>query len=443
MNPEEIPSLIIKIGKKYGATDIVANTIVSNVKMIRFSNNEITVAKTFRNVIANAFVMIKERRAGSSIEELPAKSIEKNIKRLISIAKTSPPGEIYAPLPKGPFKYNKKLLTIGKIEDDYGKLTGYIDEAINSALNSGAKRVAGSLIAKKETIYLKNSNKASGKYNSNTLELSIRAFSSDVATGHFCTFATDEKTFNPSEIGRIAGEIAKNASNPMPGEPGKYDVILGPMTFADLIQHLAFHSSAFNVEAGLSFLVDKLGQEVASEKLTVIDDATIENSYGSRPFDDEGVPTRRNIIVEKGILKTYLHNSLTAKKFNTETTGNAGIIEPIPWNLFIEPGGKSFEELISGIDNGIYVTNNWYLRYQNYRTGDFSTICRDGIFKIKNGEIVASLKELRISDNMPRMFKNIIDLSKERYSIKWWEVEVPLHAPFALIKDVNFTKSKM
>ena len=443
MDPEDIPSLIIKLGKKYGATDVAANTIVSCIYMIRFSNNEITVAKTFRNIITNVFVMIKERRAGSTIEELSTKSIEKNIKKIIYIAKTSPPGEIYAPLPKGPFKYNKKLLNIGKIKFDYEKLTDYVDEAINSALNSGAKRVAGSLIGKKIITYLKTSNGASGKFISNTLELSIRAFSSDIATGQFCTFSTDEKSFNPSEIGRIAGEIAKKAIDPKPGEPGKYDAIIGPMTFANLIQHLALHSSAFNVEAGLSFLVDKINQKIASEKLTLIDDATIENSYGSRPFDDEGYPTRRNIIVEKGILKTYLHNSITAKKFNTETTGNAGIIEPTPWNIFVEPGNKTFDELLSEIDNGIYVTNDWYLRYQNYRTGDFSTICRDGLFRIKNGEIIEPIRELRISDNMLRIFNNIIDLSKEIWPIKWWEVEIPTYAPFALIKEVNFTKSKM
>lgn len=97
-------------------------------------------------------------------------------------------------------------------------------------------------------------------------------------------------------------------------------------------------------------------------------------AYGAKAFDDEGTPTRDNKIIEKGVLKTYLHNSTTAKKFKTETTANAGLVSPQPWNLIVEPGGKSFEDLLSEVDDGVYVTNDWYLRYQNYRTGDFSTI---------------------------------------------------------------------
>jgi len=142
-------------------------------------------------------------------------------------------------------------------------------------------------------------------------------------------------------------------------------------------------------------------------------------------------------------LKTYLHNSTTAKKFGAETTGNAGLIEPLPWNMVVEAGEKPFANLIGEVDKGIYVTNDWYLRYQNYRTGDFSTIPRDGMFLIEKGEIAASIRELRISDNMLRILQKIIGLSKSRSWIKWWEVDVPTLVPYALVEDLNFTKSLM
>ncbi|HDJ04772.1 MAG TPA: TldD/PmbA family protein, partial [Candidatus Bathyarchaeota archaeon] len=187
----------------------------------------------------------------------------------------------------------------------------------------------------------------------------------------------------------------------------------------------------------------RIGSEVASEEFTLLDDPTLSGSYGARAFDDEGVPTRRNTIVDRGVLETYLHNSTTAKKFDTETTGNAGLIVPRPWNLVVEPGDKTFEELLSEIDRGLYVTNDWYLRYQNYRTGDFSTIPRDGLFLIKGGEVEGAVRELRISDNMIRVFKNLRALSKSRFWIKWWEVEVPTLTPYAVVEDLNFTKSTM
>ena len=83
------------------------------------------------------------------------------------------------------------------------------------------------------------------------------------------------------------------------------------------------------------------------------------------------------------------------------------------------------------------------MRYQNFRTGDFSTIPRDGMFQIKHGEIEASIRELRISDNMLRILQNVIELSSSRTWIKWWEVEVPTLTPYALISELNFTKSRM
>jgi len=174
----------------------------------------------------------------------------------------------------------------------------------------------------------------------------------------------------------------------------------------------------------------------------LVDDPTVVGSFGVKAFDDEGVPTRRNVIIDEGVLKSYLHNSTSAKKFGVETTGNAGLISPHPWNLVIGPGERSFEELLAEIDRGIYVTNDWYLRYQNYRRGDFSTIPRDGMFLVEKGDISSSIRELRISDNMLRIFQNILGLSRSRSWVKWWEVSTPTLTPYALIEGLNFTKSR-
>jgi PmbA protein len=91
----------------------------------------------------------------------------------------------------------------------------------------------------------------------------------------------------------------------------------------------------------------------------------------------------------------------------------------------------------------VYVTNDWYLRYQNYATGDFSVIPRDAMFLIKNGQIEKSIRELRISDNMLRILSNVSSLTRERKWVKWWEVEVPTLSPSVLIDNINFTKSSM
>ncbi|MEM4184006.1 MAG: metallopeptidase TldD-related protein, partial [Candidatus Caldarchaeum sp.] len=114
---------------------------------------------------------------------------------------------------------------------------------------------------------------------------------------------------------------------------------------------------------------------------------------------------------------------------------------PHPFNLVCKPGDKPFDKLISSIDNGIWITNDWYLRYQNYRTGEFSTIPRDGLFLIKNGGVEKPLKGLRLSDNIVNILKGIRALSSEAYWIRTWEITLPTYAPAAVVEKVNFTTS--
>ena len=110
-----------------------------------------------------------------------------------------------------------------------------------------------------------------------------------------------------------------------------------------------------------SFLAGKLGEKVANDNLTVIDDATIPGLFGTSPFDDEGVPSRRTVVIERGVLKSYLLNTYAARKLGLKTTGNAsrgltGNAGIGHGNFFIEKGVQSPERLIAGVTNGFYVT---------------------------------------------------------------------------------------
>lgn len=443
MKLNEIPSYIVNLAKKMGATDVAAKLTEAQKIMIRFSNNEVTISKIFFENEVDVFLMIEKHRAATSISTLSLRNIEKTIKNLVKIAKSTPPADIYAPLPQGPFTYDSNLMRAPKIPLDPDTLVTYVESAVSGALEGGAKRAAGTLNAFRAKITLATSGDIYASQEASGIEMSIRAFVSELASGHAVSVASRIEDFDPKNAGIRAGEIAKAATNPKSGKPGKYMALLGPLVFADFVNQVGILSSAFLVDAGQSFLAEKIGSEVASKKFTLVDDPTLSGTLGARAFDDEGVPTRKNVIVKNGILKTYLHNSTTAKKFGVKTTGNAGLIVPYPWNLIVESGRKSFDDLLAEVDDGIYVTNDWYLRYQNYRTGDFSTIPRDGMFQIKHGKIEASIRELRISDNMLRILQNIIDLSDSRTWVKWWEVEIPTLTPYALISELNFTKSRM
>jgi PmbA protein len=187
---------------------------------------------------------------------------------------------------------------------------------------------------------------------------------------------------------------------------------------------------------------DRLGKKVAPEHVTLKDNPA-PYSMSNRAFDDEGVPTRENVFIDHGVLKTYLHNTSTAKIFKTKTTANAGLISPGPWNVELEAGDMNKDELFHGVKKGLYLTNTWYTRFQNSAKGDFSTIPRDGIFLVEKGEIKQSLKDLRISDNVYAMLGNIVAVSKERQPVHWWsEVDPPALSCYVLMKNVHMTRSR-
>jgi len=438
MDDHEAALMALRLAKGGGATDAVSIVRTTDWRMIRFSNNGVTASKVTRETSLSSFMAMGGRRSSFTTTDLSRRSVEDLVRNALNMAKSSQSGA-YAPLPRGPFKYRRELLSIGDAKVLSEKLPDVVKVAIEAAISEGAQRVAGSLIAERISKAIRTTGGVKGTHASTSYDLSVRAFADPEATGQFAKVTTRYRDLDPEDVGRKAGEIAKKAMNPRPIKPGRYDAVMGPMTVADLMEEVALASSAYNVEAGLSFLTENLGKKVASSLFSIDDDPTDEHAPGSAPFDEEGLPTYEKPIIEEGILKTYLHNSLTAKKMGARSTANAGIVRPVAYNLKIGAGDKSVEDLVSMVDDGIYITNNWYLRYQNTRNGDFSTILRDGLFKVEHGEIVGPIRGLRLSDNMSRLLGNISAVGAERHWIKWWEVDTPTLAPAMLINGVNFT----
>jgi PmbA protein len=441
MNDADVCQTLVRLCRKEGASDATASVWRSGQCMVRFSNNQVTVVDTLQHRSGSLFVNMEGRRASIDFAEFDKASLGKAIKKAVAIAQASPPAEVYAPLPKGPFAYDPNLTRSPHVTLDPDDLVSWAGQAMEAGLREGAERMAGSLIARDGEYTLATSGDVLAETDGGSLELSVRAFGKGEASGASVLLATKNEDLNAAETGREAGAYAKMAENPARSEPGAMDAVLGPMVTAALLNQVGRMASAFYLDSGMTFLVDKLDREVSSPEMSLYDDPTLAGSYGAMPFDAEGLPTRKNAIIDQGVLNAYLHNSTTAKKFGVKTTANAGMIAPRPFNLVMEKGSKSPEDLISGVDDGILVTNNWYLRYQNYSTGDFSTIPRDALLRIKNGQLDGPVKDLRMSDNMLRILQNIDGVTADRRWIKWWEVPIPTLSPSVLVRGLKFTRS--
>src|SRR5271170_5517863 len=192
-------------------------------------------------------------------------------------------------------------------------------------------------------------------------------------------------------------------------------VVLDPMVASSMLEHIFEGVNGDSVYRGASFLAGKLGEKIAGPNVNVIDDGTMIGGFGTTPFDGEGIPTRRTVVIENGILKSYLLNTYTAKKLGLETTANAsrglaGTPGIGPGNYFLQPGTKTQKQIIADIKDGLYVTE--FLGHgANLVTGDYSRGA-SGMW-IVNGELAFPVEEITVAGNLKDMFCNISEIGSD------------------------------
>lgn len=187
-------------------------------------------------------------------------------------------------------------------------------------------------------------------------------------------------------------------------------VVFSPEIARSIVGHIFEAANGSLIYHQSSFFAGKLGEQVASPDLTIIDDGTLVGGFGTAPFDGEGLPTRRTVIVEQGVLRNYLLNTYTARKLGMQSTGNASRgITGAPGigagNLFLESANpQSPKAILAGIKSGLYVTE-LIGQGVNMVTGDYSRGA-SGIW-IENGELTYPVEGITIAGNLREMFQNI------------------------------------
>jgi PmbA protein len=213
----------------------------------------------------------------------------------------------------------------------------------------------------------------------------------------------------PEQVGRMAAQRALRRLNAVKVDTQRVPVVFEPRTARSLLDNIFEAVHGMSIYRQESFLAGKLGEKVASEDVTVIDDATLPGLFGTSPFDDEGVASRRTVVIERGVLKSYLMNTYAARKLGLKTTGNAsrgltGNAGIGHGNFFLEPGVQTPEQIIAGILNGFYVTELMGFGV-NVVTGDYSRGAA-GLW-IRNGELAFAVSEVTIAGNLNDMLKGI------------------------------------
>ncbi len=213
----------------------------------------------------------------------------------------------------------------------------------------------------------------------------------------------------PEAIGRTAAARALRRLGARSVSTCEVPVVFDPEMAASLLGHLAGAVSGDALYRGTSFLLGKLGERIAPESVNVYDDGTIVGAPGSKPFDAEGLATRRTPVLEGGILRSYLFDSYSARKLGSHSTGNAarsvaGSPHVSATNFFLAPGTTTPDEIIRSVASGLYVTELMGFGV-NPVTGDYSRGA-SGLW-IENGALAYPVEELTIAGNLVAMFQSI------------------------------------
>lgn len=252
-----------------------------------------------------------------------------------------------------------------------------------------------------------------GQYRASAVSLSVSPIASD-ASGMQSDYwyATGRKLGQlqtPAAIGEEAARRALRRLGARKVATQKVPVVFDPATAASLLGHVCGAVSGSALYRGASFLLNCLGQRIAPDTVTMYDDGTLPGALGSKPFDGEGLATRRTTVVDQGILRSYLLDTYTARKLGLRSTGNAARSagEPpsvSPTNFYLAPGPYSPEEIIASVSRGLYVTSLIGFGV-NQVTGDYSRGAA-GLW-IENGELAYPVEEITIAGNLRQMLASI------------------------------------
>ncbi|MBM4263014.1 MAG: TldD/PmbA family protein [Deltaproteobacteria bacterium] len=252
-----------------------------------------------------------------------------------------------------------------------------------------------------------------GEYRGSTYGISVAPVAKENGSMQRDYWYSSNRRFDrlesPQAVGKRAAERTVRRLGARKVATCEVPIIFEPEIAGSLLRNLSSAISGYALYKGASFLAGKLGEQIASENVTVIDDGTIAGALGSKPFDAEGLPISKKVIVENGKLQSYLLDTYSGKKLGMPSTGNASrsVGEPpgvSPTNFYFAAGTHGPEEIIGSVKNGFYVTELIGFGV-NMVTGDYSRGAA-GLW-IENGKLTYPVEEVTIAGNLKEIFKNI------------------------------------
>jgi PmbA protein len=414
----------IKQAETFGASDAEAYAATNNESEVFIENNDVKQAKS-QSVSSIGIRVVLDGSIGFySINDLAKSRIRDGAAMAIKIARASPKDR-HNILPN-----RSKSKSLRGIYDRNAESFQTLDAATSAAemlkaAKSYDNRVSvdsGNFSAQVTTHALANSNGIELKERASVFSWSIMGMAiENTEISSFDYQVGGSHYVKDIDVSNTASDFAETVVNSLGTEKiqdsFKGEMLLTPMAANEMIEEvIAYAINSDALQKKSSHFAGKIGKHVASDLLTVEDDATNVDGLNASSFDREGVSHRRNVVIEKGILKKFLYNTYTASKDGVRSTGNAGGSTSSPpvvstTNFLVKPMRSSVDTLISEIDKGILISR--FSGNVNPVNGDFSGVVKGGRL-IMRGTIQHSVKEVMVAGNVFEALRRLNGISRER-----------------------------
>ena len=416
--------LVLKEAENLGASQSEVSVIYTRSALTRLANSIID-QNVYENHLKVLITVYLGKSKGSMNIEVPDDvSIIKSVKQAVKLARLTPEDSNFVSLPS-PQPYSDRLSNSDLVSKNTLAVTPeQRAEAVNIVVKNAhdydkrIKSVSGAISNNTEEKMIINSLgiEAYQMRTTGNINLTILAENGEEETAGWS--ADSRIDFNKLMLDKVSLTAAKKAINGFGAQlidPGKYEVVLEPAAIGGLTMFASiFGLSAFMYQEYRSYLIDKIGEKVFSDKLNLWSDPLNPQCVHSTIFDTEGVPTRKLDLIDKGVVKSLVYDTYTGTKDGVNSTGHQAKwwgerYLPLPSHLFMNEGDSNIDEMIAETKKGILVTHFHYQNPINPSKGVFTGLTRDGTWLIEKGEVTVPVKTLRYTDEVTRFF-NEIDL---------------------------------
>ena len=440
---DKILNLLNSVIQKSKADLTEAVYIGGESGLTRFANSTIHQNVSERNSRVYFRVALGKKIGVASTNSFIQEDLEKSLSYALEIAKNQRENPDFPGLPS---------------KSDYPRLNTYFEK---TAKFSPTQRAQG---VKKIIDQTKASNlTASGSFSTGYTEIAVvnsqgvaayqpltSTYLNLVVTGDDSAGYSDQLTRNVDDLkidqlAQIAIKKCVDSKAPKSLEPGEYTVILEPSAVAALIEwmnYIGYGSKSF--QEGTSFMANRIGQKIMGDNVTMYDNGPDESAIAF-PFDFQGVPKQKVMLVEKGIAKGVVYDSISAHKEGKKSTGHSLTPDSsdggLALNLFIEGGDSSLDKMIKSAEKAILITRFHYINgYLDTNNALLTGMTRDGTFWVEDGKVQHGIKNLRFTESMLKAFSNVRQISKERKIVNsWWGDVGCIVAPAMMIDNFKFT----